>query len=289
MFRDISGKNRVKVNLHMHTSHSDGHVSPSEALRIYREHGYDAVALTDHWVQGKPYEEQGITVLAGCEFHAGGDPRKTGVYHIVGIGMEKEAVVQDKTNPQCIINAIREAGGLAILAHPAWSFNTPEQILALQNVEGIEIYNTVSDFAVNYRADSSDTIDQVAVAERYYPLIASDDAHYYSGDECKSYILVEADSPDRESILNAIRAEKFYASQGPEMDVRIENDTVTVDCTPASKVIFHTGTVWHSQAVVRGENITHAEFHLGGSEYFLRVSVTDKDGKRAWSNFVVKS
>ena len=289
MFRDISGKNRVKVNLHMHTSNSDGHVSPSEALRIYKEHGYDAVALTDHWVQGKPYEEQGINVLAGCEFHVGGDSRTTGVYHIVGVGMEKEAIVQDKNNPQSVIDAIREAGGLAILAHPAWSFNTPAQILALRGVEGIELYNTVSDFKVNYRADSSETIDQVAVAGHYYPIMAADDVHYYEGDECRSYLLVEADKPDRESILSAIRAEKFYASQGPEMDVKIENGVVKVDCTPASKVIFHTGMIWSSQAVVRGENITHAEFVLNGREYFLRVSVTDKDGNRAWSNFIVKS
>ncbi|MDD4133553.1 MAG: hypothetical protein PHN46_00475 [Eubacteriales bacterium] len=38
----------LKINLHMHTSQSDGRLSPLEALKSYEDAGYDAVCLTDH-------------------------------------------------------------------------------------------------------------------------------------------------------------------------------------------------------------------------------------------------
>ena len=39
-----------KGNLHTHTTESDGRLSPLETIRIYAEHGYDFLALTDHEV-----------------------------------------------------------------------------------------------------------------------------------------------------------------------------------------------------------------------------------------------
>lgn len=286
MYRDRFGINRVKVNLHMHTTLSDGRLTPEQAISRYREAGYDAVALTDHWVQGKAFRCDGVEVLSGCEFHVGGNPRTGPVYHIVGVGMTGEVVPKNASDPQSIIDAIHAQGGVAILAHPAWSFNTPAQILALQGLDAAEIYNTVSEFAVNYRADSSDIIDQVAVAGQSFPLVAADDAHYYTGDECKGYILAEAEEPTREAVLSAIREERFYASQGPELCASVRDGVISVDCSPAVKVIFHSGCIWNAQAVVRGDAVTHAEFRLNGGENFVRVSVTDKEGKRAWTNFL---
>ena len=37
-----------KANLHCHTNLSDGHLSPEEVKRIYKEQGYSIVAYTDH-------------------------------------------------------------------------------------------------------------------------------------------------------------------------------------------------------------------------------------------------
>ena len=48
MFRDMFGNNRMKINLHTHTTQSDGRRTPEEAAKIYKDAGYDAIALTDH-------------------------------------------------------------------------------------------------------------------------------------------------------------------------------------------------------------------------------------------------
>ena len=49
MEKDMFGVSRLKVNLHMHTTLSDGSKTPEEAAEIYKKAGYDVVAITDHW------------------------------------------------------------------------------------------------------------------------------------------------------------------------------------------------------------------------------------------------
>ena len=48
MYTDMMGVKRLKVNLHQHTTCSDGRKTPQEAADIYRRAGYDLIAITDH-------------------------------------------------------------------------------------------------------------------------------------------------------------------------------------------------------------------------------------------------
>ena len=79
MYTDLFGKIRYKVNLHTHTTLSDGQKSPAEVVQQYREEGYDALALTDHWFHGTGGEEDGITILPGAEYNVGGADGAIGV------------------------------------------------------------------------------------------------------------------------------------------------------------------------------------------------------------------
>ena len=40
-----------KGNLHTHSTKSDGKLTPSEVMAAYRGHGYDFLALTDHFME----------------------------------------------------------------------------------------------------------------------------------------------------------------------------------------------------------------------------------------------
>ena len=52
--------------LHTHTTRSDGKGDPAEVLRLYRDRGYDFVALTDHrFFNRDGFGVPGITVLPG--------------------------------------------------------------------------------------------------------------------------------------------------------------------------------------------------------------------------------
>ena len=160
-----------KGNLHTHTHLSDGKLAPSDAIAVYRDAGYDFIALTDHWVQSANGYESGLLTLSGCEFDMG-NMIDSPIFHIVGIGMDSPVALEraQPDSPQQIIDAIKAAGGLAILAHPAWSVTVPADCMAWEGLNGIEIYNTVSGMPWNSRADSSVYVDIWATQGKIIPL-----------------------------------------------------------------------------------------------------------------------
>ena len=42
------GYNAYKANLHRHTTHSDGRLTPQQVKEYYKAHGYSVIAYTDH-------------------------------------------------------------------------------------------------------------------------------------------------------------------------------------------------------------------------------------------------
>ena len=302
MYTDIHGKRRLKVGLHTHTTRSDGHKTPKEAAEIYAALGYDALSLTDHWIYApNGAAENGLRLLSGCEYNIGGNNGPHGVYHIVGVGMTHDPRVDpkemnDETVPSCerariIIEKIREAGGLAIFAHPAWSLNTPEQIMAVGDFDALEIYNSVSEAGMSDRPYSGLLVDMIASKGCFPPLIATDDTHYYTGEEGRGFIMVEADgisdADPAADILQAVKKGRFFASQGPEIHLeRIDRRTVRLTCTPCEKIVFLSNIVWTNGRVTRGDGLTEATYTLHPGDTFVRAEVTDKDGRCAWSSVI---
>lgn len=285
---DRDGKKRYKVNLHMHTTLSDGLMTPELAAQKYISEGYDAVAFTDHWVYGREQKINGLTILSGAEYNTyHGDSRK-GVYHIVGIGMEFDPQLTPWETPaQEAIDAIRDAGGYVILAHPAWSLNTPEQIMALRGIDATEIYNSVSGIWKFTRPDSSLIVDMLGAQGRFYSLVAADDTHYYRSETCYSYIMVEAEDASAKSIMRAIREGKYYATQGPEVHIRREGNEIVGSCSPCVKMIFNSNLAWTDYRRTRqGEEITEERYTLSPDESFVRVEVIDEHGRHAWSQII---
>ncbi len=285
MYTDLFGKTRYKVNLHTHTTLSDGRLSPEEALARYRSAGYDAVALTDHWHYGLGGDSDGLTVISGAEYNLGKSDCREGVYHIVALGCSREPSVSLSMQPQAVIDAIHAADGVAVLAHPAWSLNTPQQMLQLRDVDATEIHNTVSGVHHSRRPDSSVLVDMIASSGRIYPLLATDDTHYYDNDDCVSFIMAEADGNSQKSILDAVRAGRFYASQGPEIHLLRDGNGFTVRCTPVREIVFYSNFVW-SPRVFEGNGLTEASYTPQNGECFIRAEVVDADGKHAWSNII---
>ena len=283
---DLFGKKRYKVNLHMHTAVTDGRKTEAEALDIYLANGYDAVAVTDHWISKFGGTHKGMTVLSGGEYNTSYRDCMDGVYHIVGVGFtQKPDGIAVNDPPQKIIDEIHRVGGIAILAHPAWSLSSPEQIMPLRDVDATEIYNTVSGVHYSRRADSSLIVDMIAARGRYYPLIGADDTHYYDNDHCAAWIMVEAESNDKKDLLPAIRRGDYYATQGPEVHLYREGDEFVVRCSPCREIRFMSNTVF-SFRVFEGDGITEARYKPTEIERYVRAEVMDADGKLAWSRII---
>ncbi len=281
---DLFGKKRFKINLHTHTTLSDGRRSPEEVIALYRAAGYDALALTDHWKHSENKCAEGITLLAGIEYNINGADSRKHVYHIVSIGAPCEPSVARSMSAQELIDAIRRAGGIPILAHPAWSLNLPEEILKLKNLGGTEIYNTVSGVHNSRRPDSSLIVDMIASRGMTLPLIAADDTHFYDGDACVAFIMAEAEDSSPESLLAAIQNGRFYASQGPEIHLFRAGDGFTVKCSPAKEIVLFSNSV--GSRAFMGTDLTEAHYQPRSDDCFLRAMVTDAEGRQAWSQIL---
>ncbi len=286
MYTDLLGKTRQKVNLHSHSTLSDGEKTPEEVCRIFAAAGYDAIALTDHWHFGAEYEVGALRVISGVEYNTPGCDCANNLFHILGIGMASppEGLTR-QCDAQGIIDAIRSRGGLVVLAHPAWSLNTPEMILPLEGVEATEIYNTISGVHMSRRADSSLIVDMLACRGRFYPLLATDDAHYYDSDGPVSYIMAEAEDNSSAAILRAVREGRFYATQGPEVHICREGDEIVALCSPCREIIFHSNMGWSPRVFV-GDGIRGARYKIYGADKFVRAEVIDIYGRHAWTNIL---
>lgn len=291
MFIDSKGNKWYKGNIHTHTTKSDGRFSPEECIELYRTHGYDFLAITDHWKVSENTEDNGMLLLSGCEYDISPNVRD-GIFHITSLGCTSEPELKSGEGAQKIVEEIHRCGGLANLAHPAWSMNTCDQllpeidgkVLPLYGADITEIFNSVSDYPMNCRPYSGIVLDQLAARGYFTLLAASDDTHQYETDACRSYIMVKADELTREAILSAIKAGDFYASQGPIIDVTCTDGVIHVECSPAERVTYFTDTAWCGHRNDIRHSITSSEFKMS-NERFVRVEVCDEEGRVAWSRY----
>ncbi len=275
-----------KGNLHMHTLRSDGHLSPEDAIALYEKAGYDFIALTDHWTQGECKTANHLLVLSGCEWDTG-DMIEYPVFHIVGVGMENQVLLNHSSSlpPQRIIDAINEAKGIAILAHPAWSVTNPSDVVALNGLCGAEIYNSISGLPWNgQRSDSSLYFDIWASQEKFIRCMAADDSHFYNGEQTRSFIMVNAKELTSESIKGSIKDGNFYATQGPLFQaIRMSDDVVEVECSSVETIVFYSNTVWCEDRVVEG-GADYASYRIKPTDKYVRIELIDSMGRRAWNS-----
>lgn len=285
---DIFGNERWKVNFHTHTNLSDGKLSPTDALKLYKLHGYDAVALTDHWKVSEESSFEGMSVISGVEYNTPGCDAALGLYHVLGIAMDgipTDDEINRDSSVQEMIDGIKAHNGLAVLAHPAWSLNTPEMILNLRNVDATEVYNTISGVHMSRRPDSGLIVDMVAMQGKLLPLLATDDVHCYDSDAVTSFVMCKSPSPSQSDLVEAVMKGDFYATQGPEVHIFREGDEVVVRSSPVKEVVFHSNLVW-SPRVFIGDGLEETRYKIQYGESFIRAEVTDFWGRKGWTNFI---
>ena len=286
MYTDMFGEKRYKINLHTHTRRSDGNVSAWLAARTYREAGYDAIAITDHWKVGMGETLDGLPIIPGCEYNFGLDPSNGGVYHILSLFHERDPMVERADSLQTAVDKILAAGGIPVLAHPAWSLNDPAEVQKLRGIDFTEIHNTVSGKHASNRPYSGNFIDLMACRGKLLGLFASDDTHYYDGDETTAAIMVKADSLAPADLKKAILAGDFYATTGPEAHASVENGVLEVRCSPAVEVNVFTNAAWVPMRHNVGMCLTKVRYPLSKIDRFARVEVTDACGRTAYTNFI---
>ena len=273
-----------RANLHAHTTRSDGRLSPEECLRLYRGLGYDIVALTDHKKVTVPEDvPEGMLHLPGVELDYN---LPTQVVHLVGVGVSEDLVYPPcpTGNPQEAVDALRKYGARVILAHPAWSLNQPEYMGSLQGIAASEVWNSVSTVPYNAkRADSSSLLDVCAANGTLFPMVASDDTHFYDKEIAGGWTMIQADELTVPSVLEAIDRGRFYATQGPAFhQAEIENGELRITCSPVDTIVFYSNNAWVTGRTRVGEGMTESVYKIMPTDTFVRCEIIDAAGKSAW-------
>lgn len=283
-----------KGNLHTHSTRSDGHLSPEAIYDLYRDAGYDFVAITDHFLAAynwpvsdlRIYHQPDFIALSGAELHAG-ETELGHLWHLLAVGLPLDfAPTQTgESGPQIAQRAL-DAGAYVAVAHPAWYILTEADVRSLGPVHAIEIYNGTSKDH-NDKADSWYMLDLMTARGHRYSACATDDAHFHPdrADSMLGWVYVRAETFTEEALLRALKAGHYYSSTGPQiLDVQVApGDKITVYCTPADR-IFITGKGYTS-VTCHGRGLIRAELDISGFDSpYGRVVVRDENGKRAWTN-----
>jgi len=276
-------KRFFKGNLHTHTTCSDGVHTQDEVLREYAGHGYDFIALTDHWKVGPERKYENLLVIPGVEYDF---TFNTQVLHLVALLPDAcfgDGIVRGLSHME-VIRRVNDCGGVPIAAHPAWSLNTPDFLKSLDGVELTEVYNTLSDEPINARrGDSAQILDVTAANGKLFKYVAADDAHFYVGEQCRSYIMLQAEELSVGGVLEALRAGRFYASQGPEfLGVELDGNKLIVRTSPVSLCTFSSNKYWVAGRCRTGKDMTESIYEIQPGEKFIRCEIADENGRRAW-------
>ena len=287
-------------NLHTHSTRSDGVLRPEEVCRRYRAQGYDFLALTDHFIgaYGYPIVDtlpcrcDGFTTILGAELHSG--PMENGeLWHILAVGLPPGFIPPDtphftvvpgmESGPALAARAVA-AGAFVAIAHPQWSGLTLADARSITSAHAVEVYNHGC-WAGCDRADGFAINDLLLSDGRRLTLIATDDAHFSEPDHFGGWVMVKSLVNEPDALVAALKAGLFYASQGPDIrSVTITDTAVEVECSACSSVIVQ----GHGSAAraVHGPSMTRASVGLDRfrASPWLRVTVVDGRGKRAWSN-----
>jgi predicted metal-dependent phosphoesterase TrpH len=164
----------MRIDLHVHSSNSDGAHPPAEVARIAREAGLDVIALTDHDSTAgvaearRAGERLGLAVVPGCEVSA---VWRGGSVHVLGYFLDAE-------HPRLVaeLEAIRNdrvwrAKGIIAKLNELGVPVTFEQVRAIAKGESIvrpHIAQAMVDLGVIERTTDAFTPDWIAEGGRAY-------------------------------------------------------------------------------------------------------------------------
>ena len=257
-----------KANLHIHSSISDGEMSPEEIKKAYMEKGYSVVAFTDHEVMVPHPEltdghfvaltatEIGVNQKSDCEFCY------TKAYHLniysseenkscfnsfdsskIWLNQSLPFITPEQKNigikriytTDCIneiISMANQEGCIVSYNHPVWSLQDYTDYIDLKDLWGVEVYNNLC--AKDGLLDSPKPFDDMLKnGECVFPL-ATDDAHHLQ-DCFGGFVMIKAEKLIYSSIFSALKNGDFYASSGPEIyELSIEKGVINIKCSPVS-------------------------------------------------------
>ncbi len=173
---------RYSFDLHLHSSHSfDGRMSVKRLAELAKKRGLSGVAVADHNSFGGSEEllsidTGGLLTIPAVEY-------VTEVGHVLCLfvtGMVESRGVRPR-KPNCydsgeVISAVREMGGIAVLAHPFKKRNAAHSLEEVSRFDAVEVFNA----RAAYKRPDANLLAARAALEAGLPYTAGSDGHLYN-------------------------------------------------------------------------------------------------------------
>ncbi len=291
------GMKSYKANLHCHSTNSDGHFTVEFLKEYYRDNGYSIVAFSDHNVL-IPHPElmsDDFIPLTATEI----DVNKHGTeccYHLNFFSEDRnktEFPPIDRVYSVEGINKIIEIGNkngfLCQYNHPRWSLQTAEEYRDLKGLWGFEVFNTGCELEMHdgwgdreYEVICRDGGELPATT-------ATDDNHNWANDITSPYddsfggwTTVFAPALTYDAVYNALKNGDCYATTGPEIhSLYVEDGRLHAKFSPARSVCLRFETRRTGMVISDSDDLTEAEFDVGGEYRYFRLEVKDSHNNKA--------
>lgn len=296
--------NFYKVNLHTHSTLSDGNFTPLELKDLYLSNGYDAIAFTDHrkCIPHPDLTDEKFLAITGTELdfsqkdengkllkavHLNAfacDPLKSSEY--VSMPLDYELINR-------MIELLKNDNFFVVLNHPVWSNMSSEEIEKIHGFDAMEINNSIAVMFNNFSDDSALYEYFLRAGGRALP-IAADDSHKIFDDGspfveyAQSFVMVKTDELSYQAVMKAISSGSCYSSTGPQFEnLWLEGDLLHIECSPVFGVFVHSKFLdVKTQAVEKTDCITHVDLDISEIRkvwpYFW-VQLRDTKGGKAWA------
>jgi len=320
-----------KANLHCHSIISDGLLTPKEIKDVYKKMGYSIVAFTDHdvMIPHTDLNDDEFLTLNGYEIEVNeeGEPTNIKCFHACLIALKPDNLKQvcwhrekymignainyrdqvqfDVNEPdyeryytvECINDIIRRArenGFFVTYNHPTWSMEKYEQYIQYENLNAMEIANTICELD-GYEGYSGSTYDDMLRSGKRMYCLATDDNHNKVGSENRhsrrwdsggNWVMIKADKLEYRTITKAMEEGNFYSSCGPEIhELWIDDGRVHIKTSAVERIILITGNRSALLKIAEDDHgICEAAFDLHPDCKYFRLKVTDYRGKFANTN-----
>lgn len=170
--------NKMRIDIHTHSSYSDGANFPGDMIKHAKRIGLDGIAITDHdeikgTLEALEYDSEDFIVIPGIEVSA-----KEG--HILGLNVRE--MIEPDSSAKDTIERIHELGGLAVAVHPYDGLRSGVGDLIYKlDFDAIEIFNGHTIF-------SSKNMKKI-VGDINLPLVGGSDAHRLDEIGCISILV----------------------------------------------------------------------------------------------------
>ena len=275
MFVDILGKAKLKIGVNISCDGTPESLI-STAL-LYAREGYDALCMPVIYKYMPSCEISGVKILPSAAYIFGEECEEGKKISIIGIGMTSDPEIPEdwrrmvKTSVQKAqeaIHQIKHRGGISVVILEPNSTLDDEQLEKLSDADLIEV------------SSMSHPLFSALTTSEKFPSVITCDAGKPS-----SSLVVDANDFSTHSIIMAIRAGRFFSSEGPELHMsQISPEKVIINCSAAKRVAYYSSSSAPSVEILEGDDYILAEYSVKEDDTFVMASIFDSEGKRAFSS-----